>query len=324
MKAGPIRPVRPMMAVPASELPAGRAWSYEVKWDGYRTLAIKDGGRVELWSRNLKRATDQYPGIAAAVGRLRADALLLDGEVVALDETGRPSFQALHYRATGGLRLVYYAFDLLHVNGDDLTRRPLDERRAALKRVRVAQPILLSEPLPGTPQQIADEVRALQLEGVVAKRRDSTYQPGKRSPAWVKVRFVARQEFVVGGYKPSGKNFDSILVGYYERGRLLFAGKVRAGFTPPVRAKLFDVLAPLAIAQCPFATLPTGRTSHWGEGVTAEEMIALRWVRPAIVVEVAFTEWTQQQGLRHAAFAAVRSDKSAREVGREQGTGNRE
>jgi bifunctional non-homologous end joining protein LigD len=311
-----------MMATPATALPVGDDWSYEVKWDGYRTLAVKDGPRVRLFSRNLKDVTGAYPSVVRTLGELKAPAAIVDGELVAIDEQGRPSFQALHHQAAHVV--VYYAFDLLLIDQRDLTRDPLDARRKELAAAAAGTSILVSEPLPGTPAQIERAVRELGLEGVVAKRRSSRYEAGRRSDKWLKVKFSRRQEFVVGGYKPSGKNFDSILVGYYERGRLLFAGKVRAGFTPPVRAKLFDVLAPLAIAQCPFANLPTGRTSHWGEGVTAEEMIALRWVRPAIVVEVAFTEWTQQQGLRHAAFAAVRSDKSAREVGREQGTGNRE
>jgi bifunctional non-homologous end joining protein LigD len=196
-------------------------------------------------------------------------------------------------------------------------RLPLDDRRSELDRLRLAAPLLRSEPLPGTPEQIVRAVRRLKLEGVVAKRRDSIYQPGKRTPSWVKVRFVNRQEFVVGGYKPAGANFDSILVGYYERDALRFAGKVRAGFTPPVRADLFGRLGPLTSSRCPFANLPTSATSHWGEGLTEAEMRKLRWVRPALVVEVAFTEWTRGANLRHAAFVGVRDDKMAREVRRE-------
>jgi bifunctional non-homologous end joining protein LigD len=307
-----------MMAVAADRLPAGDDWTYEVKWDGYRTFAIRDGARVTLLSRNLKHANGQFPSIAAAAARIDVQSIMLDGEIVALDERGRPSFQALQHRTASPLRLAYYAFDLLHLNGRDLIGRRLEERRAELHRLRLPPPLFLSEPLPGTPQEIAVAVRRLDLEGVVAKRRGSTYQPGKRSPAWVKVRFVRRQELVVGGFKPKAGGFDSILVGYYdERGRLCFAGKVRAGLTGFTRAQLVARLRPLETPRCPFANLPSAGTSHWGEGVTAEEMLTLTWVKPRIVVEVAFTEWTRDGSLRHAAFAGLRDDKPPREVRRE-------
>jgi len=214
---------------------------------------------------------------------------------------------------------VFYAFDLLSVDGRDLIGLPLDDRRAALGRTVKGSSVLLSEPLPGTPEQIEKAVRELGLEGVVAKRRHSKYEPGKRSDAWIKVKFARRQEFVVGGYKPADATFDSILVGYYDRRSFLYAGKVRAGFTPHARADVFARLRPLGTGNCPFANLPNsgGRKSHWGEGITAEEMMLLVWVRPAIVVEVAFTEWTLDGNLRHASFVAVRSDKSPRDVVRE-------
>lgn len=314
----PIRPVKPMMAVAADRLPEGDDWTYEVKWDGYRTLAIHDRGRVTLWSRNLKQAAGQFPGIAAAVAQIAVRDVMLDGEVVAIGEDGRPSFQALQHRTASPLRLAFYVFDLLHVNGRDLTARRLDDRRAELHRLALPAPLFLSEPLPGTPQQIVGAVRRLDLEGVVAKRRGSTYQPGKRSPAWVKVRFVHRQEFVVGGFKPKPGSFDSILVGYYdERGLLHFAAKVRAGLTPFTRGQVAARLRPLETARCPFVNLPSPGTGHWGEGVTAEEMLTLTWVKPRLVVEVAFTEWTRDGSLRHAAFAGLREDKPPREVRRE-------
>src|SRR6266487_905983 len=162
-----------MMAVSAALLPSGADWTYEVKWDGYRAQVVKNG------------------------------------EIVALDPAGRPSFQALHHSATSGFSLVYYAFDLLHLNGRDLMHAPLEERRAALRDAVAGSVVLLSEPLPGTPRQIEAAVRRLQLEGVVAKRRRSRYEPGRRSGAWVKVRFARHQEFVVGGYKPTATSFDS-------------------------------------------------------------------------------------------------------------------
>lgn len=317
MPARAVNPVPPMMATPVKELPVGPEWSYEVKWDGYRAEVVKDRASVWLASRNLKNITAQFPTVASAAARLNAKQAVIDGEIVAVDRHGRPSFQALHHSATSGVSLVFYAFDLLHLDGKDLMRMPLDDRRAALGPAISASGLLLSEPLPGTPRQIERVVRRLNLEGVVAKQRHSFYQPGKRSRAWVKVRFSLRQEFVIGGYKPNAVNFDSILVGYYDDGKLMYAGKVRSGFTPHSRAEVFARIAPLEIKRCPFANLPTSRSSHWGEGITAEEMTLLRWVKPVVVVEVAFTEWTRDGGLRHAAFVALRDDKNPFDVRRE-------
>ena len=335
--------IPPMLAVAAKSLPAGREWSYEVKWDGYRAQAVKRGASVSLVSRNGKDLTRQFPSIASDAQTIDAADAVVDGEIVALDEHGRPSFQALHHWDTAGLALVYYAFDLLHLNGRDLVREPLERRRSLLKQIVAGSRLLLSEPLPGTPAEIAVAVKEMNLEGVVAKRRDSVYEPGKRSDAWVKVRFARRQEFVVGGFKPAGGGFDSILVGYYEnaarqvrgvrngrnvrdggrapasggRAKLMCAGKVRNGITPGARAELTARFGRLLTPGCPFANLPTSRSSHWGEGITAEEMPALRWVKPVVVVEVSFVEWTRDGSLRHASFEGLRDDKSARDVVRE-------
>jgi len=307
-----------MMALAVRDIPEGTDWSYEVKWDGYRAQILKRGARVSLASRNLKDITAQFPAVVAAASTLDADDALLDGEIVALDAEGRPSFQALHHWATAGLAIVYYAFDLLHRDGRSLLRTPLDDRRRALQAVAGGSGLLLSLPLPGTPNAIAREVRRLHLEGLVAKRRASAYEPGKRSGAWQKIKFSLRQEFVVGGFKPAGASFDSLLVGYYAADRALcFAGKVRTGFTPRTRAEVFRRIAPLTVRRCPFANLPTSRTGHWGEGITADEMTRLQWVKPVTVVDVAFTEWTRDGHLRHAAYAGLRDDKRAVDVVRE-------
>jgi bifunctional non-homologous end joining protein LigD len=304
-----------MLATSAAKLPAGDGWTYEVKWDGYRTLAAKNGSRVTLWSRNLKDATMQYASVARAISKLRGDALLIDGEIVALDQQGRPSFQALHHQAAH--TLAYYAFDLLHASGRDLLKTPLTERRRELGRVLKGSDVLNSEPLPGTPAQIEEAVRALQLEGVVAKRGTSIYEPGRRSKAWIKVKFNRRQEFVVGGYKPNDVNVDSLVVGYYEGRKLLFAGRVRAGLTPHVRAEIFRIITSDEIPKCPFADLPSTKSGHWGEGVTAEDMKKLRWVRPKLVIEVSFVEWTRDGALRHSEFVGIRTDKRPTEVRRD-------
>jgi ATP-dependent DNA ligase len=208
---------------------------------------------------------------------------------------------------------------VLHLDGRDLTVAPLDDRREALARVLKGSRLLRSDPLPGTAEQIEKAVRELHLEGVVAKRRESRYESGKRSRSWVKVKFNRRQEFVVGGFMPNANAFESLLVGYYEGRKLMFAGKVRAGLTPQVRAELLPKLKSLAQPKCPFANLPSSKTGHWGESITAEDMATLRWVKPKIVVEVSFVEWTRDGLLRHPEFLGVRNDKSPREVRREDG-----
>jgi bifunctional non-homologous end joining protein LigD len=213
---------------------------------------------------------------------------------------------------------VYYAFDLLHLNGRDLVGKPLDERRAALRDIIGDSGVLLSDPLPGTPDQIADAVRRLGLEGVVAKQGRSTYAAGRRNGAWIKVRFAKHQELVIGGFKPNATSFDSLLVGFYEGAKLLCAGKVRSGFTPRLRDDVFREIHPLVVKRCPFANLPSGTRTHWGEGITAEEMKTLRWVKPRCVAEISFTEWTRDGSLRHAAFMGLREDKRARDVRRER------
>ena len=304
-----------MLATSAPVLPRGPEWTYEVKWDGYRTLARKDGARVTLLSRNLKNATALYPSVARAVERMAVRSALIDGELVAIGEDGRPSFQALHHQSAQ--TIVYYAFDLLYLDGRDLVRRPLDERREALGEALEGSTLLRSEPLPGTPAQIESALRAMHLEGAIAKRRTSIYEPGRRSRSWIKVKFNRRQEFVVGGYKPNADTFESLLVGYHDGGRLYFAGKVRAGLTPRLRSEILSRLARDQASRCPFVNLPQPRTGHWGEGISEADMAGLRWVKPKIVVEVSFVEWTRDGLLRHSEFLAVRDDKPARDVRRE-------
>ena len=312
--------VTPMAARAVKTLPEGAEWLYEPKLDGYRALLLKDGARVRILSRNEKDLTAMYPGVAAAALRLSAAQVVVDGEIVALARDGRPSFQALQHRASHPQHvIVFYAFDVLFLNGRSLMGEPLVQRRTQLPAV-VGQnsTIRLSRDLPGSTAAIVQALRAAGIEGVVAKRRNSTYQPGERSNDWVKLKLEQQQELVIGGYRPQGSaGLDALLVGYYQGRGLRFAGKVRAGFTPHIRRELVEKLKPLAMAACPFANLPDASTGHWGGGITAEQMHEMQWTRPELVVQIRFTEWTADHRLRHAAFLGLRFDKSARQVRRE-------
>lgn len=309
----------PLMAAQlVDRLPEGREWMYELKLDGYRALILKDGDTVKIRSRNDKDLTRSYPNLAAAARKIHADQVAIDGEIVALDPSGRPAFQALQNRATlaDGTRIEFFAFDVVHVDGEDLRHAPLEERRARLSGLIEGTGLLLSAELPGDPADILASVRALGLEGVMAKRRDSVYESGERSGAWVKAKTELQQEFVVGGYRPAGQSVDALIVGYFEGTELRYGGKVRAGFVPHTRREVFRQLQPLKSSACPFVDLPTGR-SRWGGGITAEEMREMQWTRPEAVAQIAFVEWTDDGRLRHARYLGMRLDKAASEVRRE-------
>ena len=310
--------VAPMTARVVQALPEGDDWIYEVKFDGYRALLIKNGGHVQLRSRNNKDLTRAYSSIHDAALHLNADTVVLDGEVVAVDAKGHPSFQALQHRAAHpGHAIVFYAFDVIHLEGQDLSSLPLEKRKARLPEIVDGSRILLSHALPGTALQVIDAVRRLGLEGVIAKRKDSVYQAGLRTDAWRKLKLDKQQEFVIGGYRPGAHGVDALLVGFYEGKQLKFAGKVRAGFTPHLRRQVFAELEPLHAARCPFSDLPNSKTSHWGGGVTADQMAEMQWLKPKLVAQIRFVEWTADEHLRHAAFLGLREDKEPTDVRRE-------
>ena len=315
--------IRPMKATAVIELPEEGDWIYEIKWDGYRALGMKQADDVRLLSLKEKNLTSDFPAVANAMRALTAGTAVVDGEIVAVDAKGRPSFQVLQNRRKlgSGWSVVYYAFDLLNLEGEDLQRLPLHERKAKLKRLIAATDsatLRYSAELAGTRAAVIRTVAAAGLEGVVAKKRDSLYRAGTRVTTWLKLKLNKGQEFVIGGYKPDAGSFQSILVGYYDGRKLIFAGKVRQGFNPVGRARLLREMEPLLTAKCPFANLPTSRKSHFGEGITADEMAALCWLKPKLIAQVSFTEWTNYGLLRHATFEGLREDKAPREIVREQ------
>lgn len=312
--------VTPMAAVSVDALPEGPEWSYELKLDGYRALIIKDGASIRIRSRNDKDLSQMYPSVVAAGRRLQVEQAVIDGEIVAVDKQGRPSFQALQHRGTHPAHtIVFYAFDLLHIDGEDTRALPLEARRANLARVIDKSGLLLSRVLPGSVADIVATVRGMQLEGVIAKRKSSQYEAGERSENWRKLKLQRQQEFVVGGYRPSGEgSVDALLVGYFENRELRFAAKVRAGLVPHVRRQLARTLTDLRQKECPFVDLPSEGSSRWGGGVSAEDMKEIVWTKPDLVVQIEFVEWTAENRLRHSRFLGLRSDKAAADVGREK------
>jgi bifunctional non-homologous end joining protein LigD len=307
-----------MRPVLVATLPEGSQWSYEPKLDGYRALALKTGGAVQLLSRNEKVLNTRFPAIARALTRLPDDTLI-DGEIVALDEAGRPAFNLLQNDGSGpGVR--YYAFDALIYRGRSLLGLSLEKRRDALAAALadIEDPVEAAATLNAPVADLIAAAKRFGLEGIVAKRRDSRYEPGRSSGAWVKCRVSPGQEFVIGGYLPGPHVFDALLVGYYDRAALLFVAKIRNGFTPNAKTEIAAWFADLETARCPFANLPEPKSARRGLALTAEVMKQCRWLKPKLVAQVAFTEWTPNGHLRHASFVALRDDKAPRDVTRER------
>jgi DNA ligase D-like protein (predicted ligase) len=311
-----VRFIEPMYALAVQQLPHGQEWLHEVKFDGYRCLAGRDSTEVTLWSRRENLFTNQFPNIARACERLPPNTLL-DGEIVALDEKGRVSFNLLQHHRSKAQALVFYAFDVLIYRGRSVLNVPLYFRREVLRRIFEdvnAAPIGLSENIETAPANLIRVVKEFGFEGIVAKRKDSVYEPGKRSGAWGKYRINRGQEFVIGGYTP-GNPFDALIVGYYEGERLLYAAKVRNGFVPQLRREVAARLKGLETDRCPFGNLPERKRTQWA--LTKEEMKNCVWLKPELVAQIEFTEWTPDGHLRHSKFVGLRDDKEAREVSRE-------
>jgi bifunctional non-homologous end joining protein LigD len=294
--------------------PEGDDWLHEQKFDGYRIGLRIDGRTIELWSRRGQEWTAAFPSIVAAAAALGSRAALLDGEVAAVLPTGVTSFQALQNRRPGAA-LTYFAFDVLHLDGVDLRPRPLEERKEALRLLleRAGTSALrYSDHVVGDGAAFFAKACGLGLEGIVSKRRSARYRGG-RNVDWQKTKCVRRQELVIGGFTdPEGSReaVGSLLVGYYEGERLQWAGKVGTGagwtgaYLRELRKRLDRIEAPVSPFDPPVADSWLRRNAHW--------------VRPELVAEVAFTEWTDDGRIRHASMQGLRADKAPREVRREQ------
>jgi len=316
--------IRPMLATPGA-LPSDKnqsQWAFEMKWDGVRAVTYVDGGRPRVMNRNDRDITKSYPelgGMAESLGSLQ---VVLDGEIVALDASGRPDFgllqQRMHVQSASQIRdlvnrvpATYLVFDVLHLDGRSLLEVPYGERRELLESLGLEGPRWAVPPaFPGDGAAALATSKAQRLEGVVAKRRDSRYYPGRRAPAWVKVKTFHTQEVVIGGWTAgSGRRsgtIGSLLIGIPDGEGLAYAGHVGTGFTDAMLTDLSRMLEPLARATSPF----TGDLPRTDARDAA-------WAEPRLVGEVAFGEWTRDGRLRHPSWRGLRPDKTPAEVVRE-------
>lgn len=314
-----------MKARLADEPPTSTDWVYEIKFDGYRAMAFKNGSDVRLLSRNEKDFGERFPEIVEGISEVQIEEAIIDGEIVALDPKGISSFQLLQAIEIGSRRppLFYYAFDLLQLNGKDLRRQPLVERKARLENIIKDAPdtIRFSASLGSDAKSLLKRVEKLGLEGLIGKQKDSTYESGKRSGAWIKLKLRREQEFVIGGYSnPEGArtNFGALLIGFYENKKLKFCGKVGTGFNAKSLRSLHSRLNEIAREDCPFVNLPETRGSRYSPRITIAEMKKCHWVEPELVCQITFSEWTRDDKLRQPVYLGLREDKSASEVIREK------
>jgi bifunctional non-homologous end joining protein LigD len=311
--------VQPMLATLARDLPADQEpWTFEIKWDGIRAIAFCDGGAVRYESRNLRDITVSWPELDGLARSLGSERVILDGEIVALDDRGLPSFQRLQERMHVGnvdvarrkaatTPVSFLVFDVLHLDGDDLMPRPWHERRAVLDELAVAGPHWATTPtFPGSGVDLLESVRQRGMEGVIAKRIDGTYVPGSRSRSWLKVKLQQTDEFVVGGWQPGEgrreRSIGSLLLGVpAPDGGLHYVGNVGTGFSDAELSRLADRLGPARRATSPFT----------GGGLPRKGSV---FVEPELVVEVAYAERTSDGILRHPSYKGQRVDKGPNDV----------
>ena len=316
--------VPPQLATLVSATPSSTGWAYEIKFDGYRILARCEAGATVLYTRNGNDWTKRMDSLARDIGSLELDTAWLDGEVVALDKDGLPSFNALQnaFDKAGTEDIVFFVFDLIYLNGDDLRQVPFSGRREMLEslfaggdrgRVRLSQIFHADGP------SVLRSACKLGLEGVIAKRLNAPYV-SRRTDAWLKVKCQRRQEFVIGGFTTRagpGREIGSLLLGVYgDDGSLRSVGSVGTGWDSSTATAILQRLEKFEVSESPFAAEHTPTKGRWSKRAKGSE----RWVKPVTVAEVSFTEWTPDGSVRHPVFHGLRTDKAARSIKREVAT----
>jgi bifunctional non-homologous end joining protein LigD len=308
--------VSPQLATLEDKPPAGDEWLHELKFDGYRMLCHLKPGGVRFWSRNKKDWTHKFPHLGKAIKEFPASVAILDGEVVAVDSKGRASFQKLQQAMkTGDAGFIFHVFDLIYVDGFNLTRTPLHLRKSLLESlfesVPAKSPLRYSDHVVGDGAKFFKQACRYGIEGIVSKLADSAYE-STRTRTWVKVKCIKRQEFVIAGFTLSDKDFPgfgALILGVYDKGKLIYAGRAGTGFTIKQRLELRKKLDQMVRPTSPFAEKPKD-----------PRLKRAVWVTPKLVGEVAFTEWTDDGSVRHPSFQGLREDKKARDVVREEPT----
>ena len=306
----------PMLATMVDKPFDKEGWQYEIKWDGYRTVAFCNENKVELKSRNDKSFNEKFYPVLNAVQQWNKNAVV-DGEVVVLDEDGKSNFGALqNWRSEDDGELYFYVFDLLWMNGKDLMQIPLSERRILLKQLIPENNIIrFSENFQVSGIELFEAAKQMGLEGIMAKKSDSVYSAGNRSTNWLKIKANQRQEMVIGGYtknEASSKSFSSLLLGIYEKGNLIYTGKVGTGFSDKQQIEMLKQFKPYIISTTPFAEIPDiNKPSRFQHNLPHATAV---WMKPELVCEVSFTEMTTDGVMRHPSFDAMRMDKKAEDV----------
>ena len=306
--------VPPQLATLVGEPPVGDEWVHELKFDGYRLLCHLQRGHVQFWTRNENDWTAKFPGLGKAIKTLPVTSAIFDGEVVALDASGRASFQRLQQsiNKNAGAGLIFHIFDLIYIEGFILTRTPLLERKRVLAEL-IPPPdergvLRYSDHVEGNGAEFFKEACKLGIEGIVSKLADSMYE-SSRSRNWLKIKCIKRQEFVIAGYTLSEKGipFSSLILGFYDKGKLVYAGRAGTGYTNAMRVELRKKLDRMVVNKRPFAVLPKD-----------PGLRRAVWTEPKLVGEIAFTEWTDEGVIRHPSFQGLREDKKPTEVVREE------
>jgi bifunctional non-homologous end joining protein LigD len=305
--------IAPQLATLVDKPPAGDEWFNELKLDGYRLLCHVNGKQIHFWTRNQKDWTTKFVNVGKAVKTLPLKSAILDGEIVALDPEGRASFQRLQQSINKGASsgLIYHVFDLIYIDGFILTKTPLRERKAVLAELLEAvgdQGVLrYSDHIEGNGEQFFKQACKFGIEGIVSKHANSLYE-STRSRNWLKIKCIKRQEFVIAGYTLSDKGlpFSSLILGFYDKGKLIFAGRAGTGYTNAMRVELKKKLDRIVANKRPFEVIPKD-----------PDLRRAVWTQPKLVGEVAFTEWTDEGIIRHPSFQGLREDKKPQDVVRE-------